>query len=76
MWRTILLGKLGISILASLIVGFVCVSQPWRAEYTIGQASSWIGVGIFFLVLSICQILAVYLMTKRPKPRSRNDQFE
>ncbi len=65
MWRTILLGKLGVSILASLIVGGVCLSQPSRHEYTVLQASSWIGVGIFFLLLGIAQIVAIYLMTRK-----------
>ncbi len=65
MFRNILLGKLGVSILASLAVGGFCVSQPWRQQYTLIESGSWIGVGLFFLVLAVAQVAAVYLMTKR-----------
>jgi hypothetical protein len=67
MWRTILLGKLSISILASLVVGGVCLTQPWRHEYTIFESSSWIAVGVFFLLLAVAQIAVTYLLTKKPK---------
>ena len=67
MWRTILLGKLSISILASLIVGGVCISQPWRNEFGIAQTSQWIGLGIFFIVLGIAQIAATYFLMKKKK---------
>ena len=65
MFRTILLGKLGVSILASMVVGGFCVTQPWRNEYTMIESGSWIGVGVFFFVLAIAQIAAIYLMTRR-----------
>ena len=65
MWRTILLGKLGVSILASLIVGGVCVTQPWRNEYSIIQSTSWIGVGSFFLLLAVAQLAAIYFLTRK-----------
>ena len=65
MWRTILLGKLSISILASLIVGGICVSQPWRNEYTLAQTSRWIGLGVFFLLLAAAQVAAIYYLNRR-----------
>jgi hypothetical protein len=67
MWRTILLGKLSISILASLVVGGFCLTQPWRHEYTFAESTSWIGIGIFFLVLGIAQIAVTVLLTKTKK---------
>jgi hypothetical protein len=67
MWRTILLGKLGVSIVASLVVGGVCISQPWRKSYTFLQSSSWVGVGAFFFLLALAQITAIYFMTRKPR---------
>lgn len=67
MWRTILLGKLSISILASFIVGGVCISQPWREQYTIVESTSWIAVGVFFLVLAIAQIAVTFFLMKKRK---------
>ena len=67
MWRTILLSKLAISILASLTVGGFCLTQPWRHEYPIVESTWWIGIGIFFLVLAVAQIAAAFLLTKKKK---------
>ncbi len=67
MWRTILLGKLGISILASFLVGGVCLSQPGRGEYTLIQTIQWLGVGVFFVCLGIGQLMAVYFLIRKPK---------
>lgn len=65
MWRTILLSKLGISILASLLIGGVCLTQPWRGVYTLTQTTQWIGVGVFFVVLGIIQVTVVYLLFRK-----------
>jgi len=65
MWRTILLGKLSISIFASLAVGGVCVTQPWRHEYTVFESTGWIAVGVFFLLLAVAQIAVTYMLTKK-----------
>lgn len=66
MWRAILLGKLSVSILASLVVGGICISRPWRvAELTLSQSAQWIGVGSFFLLLGILQIVVVFLLTRK-----------
>ena len=65
MWRAILLGKLSFSILASFVVGAVCVSQPWRNEYTWVGSARWIGIGVFFLVLGLIQIWVIYFLMKK-----------
>lgn len=67
MWRSLLLGKLALSIVVSLLVGgygIWCSQQPGVSgtEY-----SSWLGVGIFFLVLGVAQILMVPLMFRKKK---------
>jgi len=67
MWRAILLGKLAVSILASFVVGGICASQPWRNDYTFIQSAKWIGLGAFFLILAIAQIVVVYLLLKKKK---------
>jgi hypothetical protein len=67
MWRTLLLGKLGISILASLLIGGTCLTQPWRGEYTLTQTTQWFGAGIFFGVLGIIQLLVVYLLLRKKR---------
>jgi hypothetical protein len=71
MWRTILLGKLSISILASAIVGAICVTQPGRGEYSAGQISQWIGLGVFFILLSIVQVVVIYFLFRK-KPFARD----
>lgn len=67
MWRTILLGKLSISILASFAVGGVCLTQPWRNDYTLIESTRWIGVGVFFILLAIAQIVVTIILTKKKK---------
>ena len=67
MWRSILLGKLGISILASFVVGGICVTRPRRVELDFAESSRWTGLGIFFLILGVAQIAVIYLLTKKPK---------
>jgi len=65
MWRALLLGKLTVSILASFIVGVICVSQPWRHEYSMMASARWIGTGAFLLVLSAVQIWVIYFLMKK-----------
>jgi len=56
MWRAILLGKLAISIVATLVVGGLCASRPWRVEMPILESARWIGIGAFFLLLAVLQV--------------------
>jgi hypothetical protein len=66
MWRALLLGKLSVSILASLVVGGICIARPWRVEeLTFRQSAQWIGIGSFFVLLGILQIAVVYLLTRK-----------
>ncbi|MDG1872652.1 MAG: hypothetical protein P8J27_01980 [Mariniblastus sp.] len=74
MWRTILLGKLSLSILASLVVGVACVSQPWRHEYALLGKAQWIGVGSFFLVLALVQIGAIFVLFHKGQSRKKKCQ--
>jgi protein-S-isoprenylcysteine O-methyltransferase Ste14 len=66
MWRAILLGKLAVSILASLVVGGVCALRPWRTEdLTWSQSAQWVGIGSFFLLLGLLQIGVIFLLTRK-----------
>ena len=67
MWRTILLGKMSVSILASFVVGGICITQPSRAELGIAASARWTGLGIFFLTLGVAQIAVIYFLMKRKK---------
>lgn len=68
MWQSILLGKLSISILASLAVGGYCVSRPWyRDNLTISESASWIGAGAFLLLFAIAQLVMIYFMFRKKR---------
>ena len=67
MWRAILLGKLSVSILASIIVGVICVTRPSRVELELIESWRWTGLGVFFLVLASAQIAAIYFLMKKKK---------
>ncbi len=65
MLRKFLLGKMSVSILASLLVGAICLSQPCRNSYEFPESARWIGIGIFFLLLGLVLIVAMVLMLWR-----------
>ena len=68
MWRAILLGKMSVFILASFVVGAICVTHPSRhEEFGMVKSARWIGVGIFFLALGFTQIAVIYFLMKRKK---------
>lgn len=68
MWRAILLGKMSVFILASFVVGGICVTQPSRhEEYGLVESARWVGAGIFFLTLGFAQIAVIYFLMKRKK---------
>jgi len=69
MWRTILLGKLAISIIATFVVGAACASHPWRVELTTVETMQWIGIGAFFILLGLLQIATIYLLMRTSKRR-------
>lgn len=70
MWRTILLGKMAISILASIAVGVVCIMHSQNAEFTFGQAAKWIGIGTFFCLLAIVQVAVVFLLSRKKQSKA------
>jgi len=65
MWRTLLTGKLTISIAASCIIGYLCLMHPAKHEIAALEAVRWYALGGFFLVLAIAQVTAIVLLTKR-----------
>lgn len=65
MWRTLLTGKLTISILASCFIGYLCLMHPEKHDIAASGAARWYALGIFFLVLSVAQVAAVFLLVKR-----------
>lgn len=67
MWRSLLLGKLTISIVVSLLVGGFCIWSLQKPELGTAEYSSWLGVGIFFLVLAVAQIVLVVMMFRKKK---------
>ena len=68
MWRSVLLGKLAISISATLIVGGLCASRPWRVEMPMFESARWIGIGVFFILLAVLQVAVIYFL-KPPAKR-------
>lgn len=67
MWRSLLLGKLAISIVVSLLVGGFCIWSLQKPDMGRAEYSSWLGVGIFFLVLATVQIAMVAMMFRKKK---------
>ena len=67
MLRSLLLGKLTISILASFVVGGICITRPSRVELTVAESARWTGLGIFFLVLGVAQIALIYFLMKKQR---------
>lgn|GEM_PF-1488143 len=65
MWRTLLTGKLTISILASCFVGYLCLMHPAKHEVEASATARWYALGVFFFVLAIAQVTAVVLISKR-----------
>ena len=70
MWRSVLLGKLAISISATLIVGGLCASRPWRVEMPMLESAQWIGIGCFFILLAVLQVVVIFLL-RRPDKGSK-----
>ncbi len=68
MWRSLLLGKLAISIAISLLVGGYSVWHSQKtADLSNSEYYSWFGVGVFFLVLAVVQILMIGVMFRKKK---------
>jgi phosphotransferase system glucose/maltose/N-acetylglucosamine-specific IIC component len=67
MWRSILLGKLLISIIASLIVCGICFRISRGAERTVAESGQWMLLSVFFLGLSVCFAIVIGLLFYRKK---------
>jgi hypothetical protein len=67
MWRSLLLGKLAISIVISLLIGGYAIWSTRQPDLSTSEYSSWMGVGIFFLVLGLVQLAMVPLMFRKKK---------
>ena len=60
------MGKLVLGIIASLVVGGICVSLPWRKPgLVMSDQLRWIGAGLFFLGLAIVLILTIWILFRR-----------
>ena len=67
MWRSLLLGKLAISIAVSLAMGGFCIWSLQKPDLGRSEFSSWLGVGVFFLALGMVQIAMVAMMLRKKK---------
>jgi hypothetical protein len=65
MWRTLLTGKLTISILGSCLIGYLCLNHPGKHEITASETARWYALGVFFFVLAVAQVTAIFLLSKR-----------
>ena len=66
MWRSLLLGKLAISIAVSLLVGGYGLWLIQRPNISSSEYYSWLAVGVFFLVLAVVQVgLGAMLFRKK-----------
>lgn len=67
MWRSLLLGKLAISIAVSLLVGGYSIWILQSSDLTRGEFYSWLSVGIFFLALAVVQLLMIAFLFRKKK---------
>jgi len=67
MWRSLLLGKLAISIGVSLLVGGYCMWSLQNPDLGRSEYFSWLGVGVFFLLLAVVQVAMVAIMFRKKK---------
>ena len=67
MWRNYLLGKMFVAAIASLIIGAVCISRPWRVPGPLSDSLGWIGTGAFFLILAFGMVATIFVLFRKPK---------
>ncbi len=67
MFRSIVLGKLAISIIASLIVSGICFRISRGAEKTVTEAGQWMLLSLFFFGLAVCFGATIFLLHWRKK---------
>ena len=67
MWRSLLLGKLALSVVISLLVGGYGIWASRNPDLSSSESSNWLGLGIFFLVLATFQVAMALLMFRKKK---------
>jgi hypothetical protein len=67
MWRNYLLGKMSVVTLASLIIGAVCISHPWRIPGPLSDSVGWLATGAFFLLLAVGMLVTIVVLFRKPK---------
>ena len=67
MWRNYLLGKMSVAAIASLIIGAVCISRPWRVPGALSDSLGWLGTGAFFLILAVGMAVTIFVLFRKPK---------
>jgi heme/copper-type cytochrome/quinol oxidase subunit 2 len=67
MWRSLLLGKLAISIVVSLLIGGYSIWRLQQPDFPSEEYYSWLSVGVFFLVLAAVQLVMIAVMFRKKK---------
>jgi hypothetical protein len=67
MWRSLLLGKLAISIVISLVIGGYSIWSLQKPDFPRDEYYSWLSVGVFFLILAALQLVMVAIMFRKKK---------
>ncbi len=67
MWRSIVLGKLIISIIASIIIGSICINASRQADETLASSTQWMLLGLFFFGLAISFSTVIFLLFRKKK---------
>jgi hypothetical protein len=67
MWRSLLLGKISISVAISSIIGAYGFWQLSTGKIPEEEYSSWLGVACFFSALAAVQLVLVVLMFRKKK---------
>lgn len=67
MFRSLLLGKLAISIAVSLLIGGYGIWQLRQGNFERSEFFSWLGLAVFFLSLAMVQAVMIVFMFRKKK---------
>ena len=67
MWRSIVLGKLVISIVASIVIGVICFGLSRDPGGGMVESGQWLLLSIFFFALAISFAAVIFLLFYRKK---------
>lgn len=67
LWRTIVLGKLALSIIGSVVVAVVCFRLASKNAETLTQSIQWYCLSGFFALLGLSFCGAIYLMFRKKR---------